>query len=219
MTKEPPIGILLGLGLGIIMAIIVWFSGLLAPETEWKVTDTLKRGGPYVNHLTTTVTESGTYRTLEKAANVIKGTSSTILQSFNSQESPLPAVEIDKWRRHAVALGVRNPDIQAISLLPKQQFSSVTEIQGKRKVKIQGTIVSIAQERLVVEIEAWTDGEKTLAESSYVIEPLSPGKVFDLMKHSRIKGVSAIKLAILSRPANDRLIIALDGLGAPNKAS
>jgi hypothetical protein len=165
------------------------------------------------------VTESGTYRTLEKAANVIKGTSSTILQSFNSQESPLPAVEIDKWRRHALALGVRNPDIQAISLLPKQQFSSVTEIQGKRKVKIQGTIVSIAQERLVVEIEAWTDGEKTLAESSYVIEPLSPGKVFDLMKHSRIKGVSAIKLAILSRPANDRLIIALDGLGAPNKAS
>ena len=219
MTKEPPIGIFLGLALTIIVAIIVWFSGLLAPETEWKVTDTLKRGGPYVNQLTTTVTESGTYRSLEKAANVIIETSSTILQSFNSQESPLPAVEIDKWRRHAVALGVRNPDIQAISLVPKQQFSSVTEIQGKRRVKIQGTIVSIAQERLVVEIEAWTDGEKTLAESSYVIEPLSPGKVFDLMKHSRIKGVSAIKLAILSRPANDRLIIALDGLGAPNKAS
>lgn len=219
MTKEPPIGILFGLALSIILAIIVWFSGLLAPETEWKITDALKRGGPYVNHLTTTVTESGTYRTLEKAANVIKDTSSTILQSFNSQESPLPAVEIDKWRRHAVALGVRNPDIQAISLVPKQQFSSVTEIKGKRRVKIQGTIVSIAQERLVVEIEAWTDGEKTLAESSYVIEPLSPGKVFDLMKHSRIKGVSAIKLAILSRPANDRLIIALDGLGAPNKAS
>jgi hypothetical protein len=219
MTKEPPIGILLGLASGIIMAIIVWFSGLLAPETVWKVTDTLKRGGPYVNQLTTAVTESGTYRILEKAANAIKESSSTILQSFNSQESPLPAVEIDKWRRHAVALGVRNPDIQAISLVPKQQFSSVTEIQGKRRVKIQGTIVSIAQERLVVEIEAWTDGEKTLAESSYVIEPLSPGKVFDLMKHSRIKGVSAIKLAILSRPANDRLIIALDGLGAPNKAS
>jgi hypothetical protein len=219
MTKEPPIGILFGLALSIILAIIVWFSGLLAPETEWKVTDTLKRGGPYVNQLTTTVTESGTYRSLEKAANVIKDTSSTILQSFNSQESPLPAVEIDKWRRHAVALGVRNPDIQAISLVPKQQFSSVTEIKGKRRVKIQGTIVSFAQERLVVEIEAWTDGEKTLAESSYVIEPLSPGKVFDLMKHSRIKGVSAIKLAILSRPANDRLIIALDGLGAPNKAS
>lgn len=219
MTKEPPIGILFGLALSIILAIIVWFSGLLAPETEWKITDALKRGGPYVNHLTTTVTESGTYRSLEKAANVIKDTSSTILQSFNSQESPLPAVEIDKWRRHAVALGVRNPDIQAISLVPKQQFSSVTEIKGKRRVKIQGTIVSIAQERLVVEIEAWTDGEKTLAESSYVIEPLSPGKVFDLMKHSRIKGVSAIKLAILSRPANDRLIIALDGLGAPNKAS
>ena len=219
MTKEPPIGIFLGLALSIIMAIIVWFSGLLAPETEWKVTDILKRGGPYVNDLTTKVTESGTYRTLERAANVIKGTSSTILQSFNSQESPIPAVEIDKWRRHAVALGVRNPDIQAISLFPRQQFSSVTEIQGKRRVKIQGTIVSIAQERLVVEIEAWTDGEKTLAESSYVIEPLSPGKVFDLMKHSRIKGVSAIKLAILSRPANDRLIIALDGLGTPNKAS
>jgi hypothetical protein len=219
MTKEPPIGILLGLALGIIMAIIVWFSGLLAPETVWKVTDTLKRGGPYVNQLTTAVTESGTYRILEKAANAVKESSSTILQSFNSQESPLPAVEIDKWRRHAVALGVRNPDIQAISLVPKQQFASVTEIQGKRRVKIQGTIVSIAQERLVVEIEAWTDGEKTLAESSYVIEPLSPGKVFDLMKHSRIKGVSAIKLAILSRPANDRLIIALDGLGAPNKAS
>ena len=219
MTKEPPIGILFGVALSIILAIIVWFSGLLAPETEWKVTDTLKRGGPYVNQLTTTVTESGTYRSLEKAANAIKDTSSTILQSFNSQESPLPAVEIDKWRRHAVALGVRNPDIQAISLVPKQQFSSVTEIKGKRRVKIQGTIVSIAQERLVVEIEAWTDGEKTLAESSYVIEPLSPGKVFDLMKHSRIKGVSAIKLAILSRPANDRLIIALDGLGAPNKAS
>jgi hypothetical protein len=219
MTKEPPIGILFGLALGIIMPIIVWFSGLLAPETEWKVTDTLKRGGPYVNQLTTAVTESGTYRTLEKATNAIKESSSTILQSFNSQESLLPAIEIDKWRRHAVALGVRNPDIQAISLVPKQQFSSVTEIQGKRRVKIQGTIVSIAQERLVVEIVAWTDGEKTLAESSYVIEPLSPGKVFDLMKHSRIKGVSAIKLAILSRPANDRLIIALDGLGAPNKAS
>jgi hypothetical protein len=219
MTKEPPIGIILGLALSVIMATIVWFSGLLAPETEWKVTDTLKRGGPYVNHLTTTVTESGTYRTLEKTANIIKETSSTILQSFNSQESALPAVEVDKWRRHAVALGVKNPDIQAISLVPKQQFSSVTEIQGKRKVKIQGTIVSIAQERLVVEIEAWTDGEKTVAESSYVIEPLSPGKVFDLMKHSRIKGVSAIKLAILSRPASDRLIIALDGLGAPSKAS
>jgi len=219
MTKEPPVGILLGLALSIIVAIIVWFSGLLAPETEWKVTDTLKRGGPYVNHLTTTVTESGTYRTLKKAANEIRETSSTILLSFNSQESPLPAVEIDKWRRHAMALGVTNPDIQAIRLVPKRQFSSVTETRGKRKVKIQGTIVSIAQEKLVIEIEAWTDGEKTLAESSYVIEPLSPGKVFDLMKHSRIKGVSAIKLAILSRPANDRLIIALDGLGAPNKAS
>ena len=219
MTKEPPVGILLGLALSIIIAIIVWFSGLLAPETEWKVTETLKRGGPYVNHLTTTVTESGTYRTLEKAANVIKETSSTLLQSFNSQESPLPAVEIDKWRRHALALGLKNPDIQAISLVPKQQFSSFTEIQGKRKVKLQGTIVSIAQERLVVEIEAWTDGEKTLAQSSYVIEPLSPGKVFDLMKHARIKGVSAIKLAILSRPANDRLIIALDGLAPTNKAS
>ena len=219
MTKEPPIGILFGLALSIIMATIVWFSGLLAPETEWKVTDTLKRGGPYVNHLTTRVTESGTYRTLGQAANVIKETSSTILQSFNGQETPLTAVEIDKWRRHAVALGVRNPDIQAITLVPKQQFSSFTEIQGKRKVKIQGTIVSIAQERLVLEIEAWTDDEKTLAGSSYVIEPLSPGKVFDLMKHSRIKGVSAIKLAILSRPADDRLIIALDGLRAPNKAS
>lgn len=219
MTKEPPIGILFGLALGIIVAIIVWFSGLLAPETEWKVAETLKRGGPYVNQITTTVTESGTYRTLKKAANAIRETGSTILLSFNSQESPLPAVEIDKWRRDAVALGVKNPDIQVISLVPKQQFSSVTEIQGKRRVKIQATIVSIAQERLVVEIEAWTDGEKTLAESSYVIEPLSPGKVFDLIKYSRIKGVSAIKLAILSRPANDRLIIALDGLGAPNKVS
>lgn len=219
MHREPPIGIFLGLALSIIMVTIVWFSGLLAPETEWKVTAALKRGGPYVNHLTTTVTESETYRTLGKAANVIKQTSSTILQSFNSQESPLPAVEIDKWRRHAVALGVRNPDIQAISLAPKQQFSSVTEIRGKRKVKIQGTIVSIAQEKLVIEIEAWTDGEKTLAESSYVIDPLTPGKVFNLIKHSRIKGVSAINLAILSRPANDRLIIALDGLEAPNKAS
>jgi len=201
------------------MATIVWFSGLLAPETEWKVTAALKRGGPYVSYLTTTVTESGTYRTLGKAADVIKQTGSTILQSFNSQESPLPAVEIDKWRRHAVALGVRNPDIQAISLAPKQQFSSVTEIRGKRRVKIQATIVSIAQEKLVIEIEAWTDGEKTLAQNSYVIEPLTPGKVFNLLKHSRIKGVSAIKLAILSRPANDRLIIALDGLEAPNKTS
>jgi hypothetical protein len=219
MNKEPPIGILLGMALSIIVAITVWFSGLLAPEAERKVTDTLKRGGPYVNYLTTTVTESGTYRTLEKVANAIKEASATILLSFNSQESSLTAVEIDKWRRDAVALGVRNPDIQAISLVPKQQFSSVTEIRGKRKVKIQGTIVSIAQERLVIEIEAWTDGEKTLTENSYVIEPLSPGKVFNLIKHSRIKGVSAIKLAILSRPANDRLIIALDGLGAPNKTS
>jgi len=219
MHREPPIGIFLGLALSIFMATIVWFSGLLAPETEWKVTAALKRGGPYVNYLTTTVTESGTYRTLKNAANAIRETGSTILLSFNSQESPLSTVEIDKWRRHAVALGVRNPDIQAISLAPKQQFSSVTEIRGKRKVKIQGTIVSIAQEKLVIEIVAWTDGEKTLAESSYVIDPLTPGKVFNLIKHSRIKGVSEIKLAILSRPANDQLIIALDGLGAPNKAS
>ena len=219
MTKEPPIGILLGLALSIIMTIIVWFSGLLAPETEWKVADTLKRGGPYVNQVATKVTQSATYRKLENVANAVKESSATILQSFNAQESTLPAVEIDKWRRRALALGVRNPDIQVISLVPKQQFSSVTEIQGKRRVKIQATLVSIAQEKLVVEIEAWTDGEKTLVESSYVIEPLSPGKVFDLIKHSRIKGLSAIKLAILSRPADNRLIIALDGLGAPNRTS
>jgi hypothetical protein len=70
-----------------------------------------------------------------------------------------------------------------------------------------------------VEINAWIDGEKTHAENSYILEPLTPGKVFDLLKYSRITGVSAIGLAILSRPQIDRLIIAMDGLATPNKVS
>jgi hypothetical protein len=124
-----------------------------------------------------------------------------------------------KWQRQASALGITNPNIQSISLIPKQQFSSVTQVQNKRTIKIQCTIVNMGRERLVVEIEAWIDGEKNHAENSYILEPLTPGKVFDLLKYSRITGVSAIRLAILSRPENDRLIIAMDGLGTPNKAS
>ena len=68
-----------------------------------------------------------------------------------------------------------------------------------------------------MEIEAWIDGEEAHAENSNILEPLTPGKVFDLLKYSRITGVSAIRLAILSRPENDRLIIAMDGLGTPTR--
>jgi len=219
ISKDPGLGVLLGIGTGVFVVTLVWFSGFIAPDSERKVIETLKTGETHVSRITTTVTESGTFKSLQESANAFKETSLRILQAFNSHESPLSALELDKWQRQASALGIRNPNIQSISLIPKQQFSSATQVQGKRAVKIQCTIVSIEREKLVVEMEAWVDGERTHAENSYIVEPLTPGKVFDLLKHSRISGVSAIRLAILSRPENDRLIIAMDGLRAPNKVS
>ena len=204
ISKDPGIGVLLGIGTGVFVVTVVWFSGLIAPDTERKAIDKLKTGGTLVSRITTRVTESDTFKSL---------------QAFNSQESVLSALEVDKWQRQASALGIRNPNIQSISLVPRQQFSSTTQVQGKRTVKIQCTIVSIDQEKLVVEMEAWVDGEIAHAESSYIVGPLTPGKMFDLLKHSRISGVSALRLAILSRPENDRLIIAMDGLTPPNKVS
>ena len=219
MSKDSVIGVFIGIGTSLFVVTVVWFSGLIGPATERQLIEKLKKGETHVSRITTTVTESGTFKSLQESANAIKETNLNIFQAFNSHESVIPPLEIDKWQRQASALGIRNPSIQSISLIPKQQFSSATQVQGKRTVKIQCTIVSIERERLVMEIEAWIDGEKTHAENSYVFEPLTPGKVFDLLKHSRIKGVSAIKLAILSRPVNDRLIIAMDGLRTPNKVS
>lgn len=215
MSKDPPIGILLGIVASILIVIIVWFSGLLAPETQIALTENLETA-PYIGQMTRAVTQSEIFRSLQKAANTIKD--SNILRALHSDENLLTATEIAKWQRQALALGIKNPTIQSISLSPNQQFASTTQIQGKRTVKIQCTIVSLEQEKLVVEIEAWVDGGKTRGEKNYIFEPLSPGKVFDLMKNSRIRGVAAIRLAILSRPANDRLIIAMDGL-ATNNAS
>jgi hypothetical protein len=219
MIKDPVIGVLAGIGTSFFVLAVVWFSGLIGSATESQIIDKLKSGDSYFSRVTTRVTESAIFKSVQETSSAIKEANLKILQAFSSHENPIPALEIDKWQRQALALGIRSPNIQSVSLIPKRQFSSTTQVQGKRTVKIQCTVVSIERERLVVEIEAWIDGEKAPAENSYTFETLTPGKVFDLLKHSRIAGVSSIKLAILSRPENDRLIIAMDGFGTPNKVS
>lgn len=219
ISKDSVLGVFLGLGTSLFVVTVLWFSGLIEPETQTQLVDKLKSGDTYVGRITTKVAESAIFKSVQESASAIKAANSKILQAFSSHDNPIPALEIDQWQRQASALGIRNPNIQSINLIPKQQFSSAIQVKGKRTVKIQCTIVSIEREKLVVEIEAWIDGEKSHAENSFTVAPLTPGKVFDLLKHSRIAGVSSIKFAILSRPEDDRLIIAMDGLGAPNKVS
>lgn len=178
-----------------------WIWSNASENQENSLIEKLRKDDTLASNIKTKVIDSAEFRGVRTDVEDTKKQVNDIKVSLGRIEGRLNIAK-------AQALGIPNPNIQRVSLVPQEKFNAIIITLKNQKFFFQYTIVRVQGDRVVIRFDGRDSNNNMFEGNIFIIEAV-PGRVYDLSQIFSFSNIPRILFAILDRPTPQTLDIAI----------